>query len=134
MFKTSMFDKYLKEKENEFMSHVSVEIQAIHDCGHKLSLERYKELRTNSYEDKYLEPMLSDEAFIWKIENAIKNVWGNESRFYLPVTYDEYLSTDGIKELLKRFKKLKIKSTKSIDVDKERRDINMFNELYNKGR
>ena len=103
MFKNT-FSTYLKEKENEFMSHISKNIQDLYNSGYLITLKIYKELKLNSYENKYIESHLDNEAFIWKIENAIKNVWGKESIFYIPITYNEYLSTDGIKELLKRFK------------------------------
>ncbi len=49
---------------------------------------------------------MANEAFVMKIENAVKNRSARMGEFQLPVTYDEYLLTDGIDELLRRFKEL----------------------------
>jgi len=95
--------KFPTKAKDEFMSHISVEVLAIVSNNKKLSLHRYEKLYLDSYEQKYIEPYLSDEALIWKIENAIKNA-KRLGIYELPRHYDEYLSTDGIAELLKRFK------------------------------
>lgn len=107
MFK--FLEECSRKRLKEFMSHVSVEINLrVLKCGEtgKISLEEYSEMRMNSYEQKYIEPFLSPEALIWKIENAIKNVSVSFGKYNLPTTYDEYLVSDGIVELLKRYKKL----------------------------
>jgi hypothetical protein len=93
--------KFLEKAKNEFLSHVDPSIQKLANI--KLELDFYKTMYLNSYEQKFIEPYLSDEALIWKIENAIKNS-KRLGIYELPKHYDEYLSTDGIAELLKRFK------------------------------
>ena len=107
MFK--FLEDHLREREKEFISHVSNEILSlIANCGMTgtISLEAYKEMRMNSYEQKYIEPYLSPEALIWRLENAIKNVFVESGKYKVQSTYDDYLVTDGINELLKRYKKL----------------------------
>jgi len=95
--------KFLTKVQNKFMSYISNEIKRLINKKEKISLDFYKTMYLNSYESKILEPYLSDEALIWKIENAIK--YSNKiSKYELPRHYGEYLSTDGITELLKRFK------------------------------
>ena len=69
-----------------------------------IGLEEYKSLRMNSYETKLIEPILSDEALVWKLENAISNTGVSTSQYSIPSDYNEYILTDGIDELLKRFK------------------------------
>lgn len=86
----------------EFMEHVRSEVQAMAALI-PISLEMYSTMAINSYEAKFLEPYLSDEAFVWKLENAIKNA-RHLTQYELARHYDEYLSTDGVAELLKRFK------------------------------
>ena len=105
MFKNIDFIAKIK---NEFMEHISGYIESkISECKinkSKISLLEYDTMRLNSYEQKYIEPFLDDEALIWKIENAIKNCSTQSRQYGLPRHYDEYLMTDGINELLKRFK------------------------------
>ena len=79
-----------------------------------IGLEEYKSLRMNSYEAKLIEPILSDEALIWKLENAINNIGVNTSKYSIPSDYNEYILTDGINELLRRFKE------KTIIINKQR--------------
>jgi len=99
----SFITKYAKEDEDNFNSHISEEIKDKINKKQVISLEEYKEMRINGYEQKRILPLLSDDAFIWHIKNAIKNRGYNVSSLQLPDHYDHYLSTDGIDELLKRF-------------------------------
>lgn len=96
--------KFVSEVATEFDSHIGDDIREL-VSNSPISLEAYQNLQINSYEDKFIEPYLSDEAFIWKLENAIKYAYKLTSH-QLPRHYDEYLSTDGIAELLKRFKEV----------------------------
>jgi len=98
--------KFIKKKNKEFLSHVSADIIKRCGTGKRISLEEYKEMRLNSYERKYIHPYLSEEALIWNIENALKFCLLEYSDWSLPATYDEYVATDGIRELLKRYKKV----------------------------
>ena len=110
--------KFLEEQnkkiEKEFMSLVSktiiARVKAVSGIG-LISLSEYESMKMNSYEQKYTEPFLSSKALIWKIENALKNVSVSFGEYNVPTTYDEYLESDGIKELLKRYKKL-VENTK----------------------
>jgi hypothetical protein len=102
------FKEMYETRQQEFLSHVSaVMLQRVKDVSTTgpISLEEYKTIRMNSYEQKYIAPHLSDEALVWKIKNAMDNVAMKVSDFRVPSTYEEYLLTDGIKELLKRFTK-----------------------------
>jgi len=104
MFK---FENLKNEQKIEFMSHVRDEYKKIiSNKDSVVSLEQYKAMRMNSYEDKVLEPFLSDEAFVYKMEICIKNAQDLPT-YKLARHYDEYLSTDGVRELMKRFKKVK---------------------------
>lgn len=96
-----MIKKRLKELEDDFMSHIREEFKQFKGT---ISLEDYKEMRMNSYEQKFLEPYLSNEALVWKIENALKNSSRTFSELIIPTTYDDYLCSDGMVEILKRFK------------------------------
>ena len=95
--------KYVSKIAEEFMSHVSEEIRDMVSGGDEISLTKYKKLQINSYEDKFIEPYLSTEAFLWKIENAMKNS-PTLTKHQLARHYTEYLATDGVAELLRRFK------------------------------
>ena len=88
------------------MSHVGDDILELVKNA-PITLEIYQSLRMNSYEHKYIHPYLSDEALVWNIDNAFKNT-RTLGKFELPRHYDQYLATDGIEELLKRFKKMMI--------------------------
>lgn len=95
--------KYISDVSKEFNSHIGDDIQALVSDA-PISLEKYQSLKINSYEDKFLEPHLSDEAFLWKLQNAMKYA-NSLTKHQLPRHYDEYLATDGVSELLKRFMK-----------------------------
>jgi len=104
-----MFSKFLDDKRVEFYSHIDNDIikrieRAI-EISELVSLSEYQAMRLNSYEQKVLEPYLSDEAFIWKITGAISNSFKEMSTYDFPTTYNEYILTDGIHELLIRFKR-----------------------------
>lgn len=94
--------KVIEKLDKEFMSHIHKEIQDLVKENKEISLEVYKELRINSYERKYIEPYLSDEALVHKIKYALNNS-STLTKYELPKHYTEYLHTDGIEELLKRF-------------------------------
>jgi len=103
-------EDHLAKKRAEFMFHVDENVQdMVRHCDKmdtRITLETYESLRINSYERKFIRPWLSDEALISEIENALKN--SRESgEFKVPSTYTEYLATEGIEELLKRFKSTK---------------------------
>lgn len=96
--------KFVSKTATEFESHIGDDIREL--ITHSpISLEIYQALRINSYEDKFIEPYLSNEAFVWKLENAIKNS-SILTRHQIPIHYDAYLATDGVTELLKRFKEV----------------------------
>jgi len=104
-----MFKKIAEKNKKEFMSHIKKEI--IERCKQKelISLKEYAAMNMNSYESKYIEPFLLPEAFIWKIENALKNICKESRKYYIPKHYNDYILTDGINELLERYKKLNLK-------------------------
>ena len=96
----------LSNIEPEFVSHVCDDIQELVKCA-PITLEMYRSLRMNSYEQKFLHPYLSNEALVWKIEHSLSNT-RSLGKFEIPRHYDQYLATDGIEELLKRFKEIMI--------------------------
>lgn len=100
------FKELSKKKEQEFLSHVRQEYLG---RTAPIELEEYKEMRMNSYEQVYLEPLYSNEVVVDIIENALKNIFNrpiDSNRRYLPITYDEFIMNNGIALLLKRFKEL----------------------------
>lgn len=102
--------EWAKRKEDEFMSHVSDEVQQLaiicQADNKEIPLDIYRSMRLNSYEQKLLHGYLSNEALVWVIENAMHNSLARNGRWHVPVVYDEYLLSDGLSELLARFKKL----------------------------
>ena len=97
--------KYLSVVADEFYGHVGEDIRELVSGGDEIPLCMYRNLRVNSYEDKFIEPYLSNEAFIWKLENAMKNS-PTLTKYQLSRHYTEYLATDGVSELLRRFKEM----------------------------
>jgi len=97
-----------KKAEKEFYSNIRPEILEIYESGREIPLSEWKEMRMNSYEMKLLEPRLSDEAFVHHFENALNNVsFPTTTYMYkLNSTYDTWVQSEGIVELLERFKKL----------------------------
>ena len=97
-----------KDYEEEFNGHISDEIKTIiNQCEKRKSripLYVYKELRINSYEQKRIIPYLSNEAFIYHLEMCLKNVSVKSSKYAISADYNTYILTEGIDELLKRFK------------------------------
>lgn len=88
-----------------FLSHVSEDIQARCASGRPIGLEEWKTLRANSYERKFMEPFLTDEAFLYNLDICIRNVQTEYVGPYgLARDYNVYIMTDGIHELRKRFK------------------------------
>lgn len=103
---SKFLDDYKTKINKEFMSHVSQKIKERFETDKEIDLEEFKEMRINSYEYKLIEPLLSPEAFIFRIDEAIKNISVRQHSMEISSTYDEYILTDGINELLKRYKKL----------------------------
>jgi len=94
--------KFVSKTVTEFDSHIGDDIRELIKQA-PIPLCIYQNIKINSYEDKFIEPYLSNEAFVWKVENALK--WSSHlTSHQLPRHYDEYLATDAITELLKRFK------------------------------
>jgi hypothetical protein len=105
-----MFKNLIKNYQEEFNKHLSKKIKKlISQCKKnktQISLGKYKELRLNSYEQKRLIPYLNKEALVYHIEKSIANRSKSLSNYQLPSHYDEFLMTDGIDELLKRYKEV----------------------------
>lgn len=64
--------------------------------GRKIELEEYREMRLNSYEQKAIEPHLSDAAFLWKLSIYIEESSKSSCTFQIPGSYDDWCLTDGI--------------------------------------
>lgn len=92
----------LNAARERFMSHISLDIIDLVERGQPITEQEYMSLRLNSYEQKYIEPFLSDNALINKVKRAIGHSSQTLSRYELPQHYDHYLATDGVAELLKR--------------------------------
>lgn len=99
------FDSLIKPYRDEFLKHVRPEFQQRVLDKATIGLDEFKTLRMNSYEQKFIEPILSDEAFLYHLEKAINNTRGL-GIYQLPAHYDEYVGTDGVVALLRRFKAL----------------------------
>lgn len=67
-----------------------------------ISLRLYKRFSMNSYEREYIFYSLSDEALLWKTENALKNC-SPMRRWGLPSCYDEAIIHRCAPELAARF-------------------------------
>lgn len=86
--------------------HISDEVLCILDSferGHigSIGLERYKELRLNSYEREALLPVLSAEALKYVIQNTLKHVAPLHRN--VASTYDEFALHNLLPELVRRF-------------------------------
>lgn len=88
--------------KDEHRSLIRQEIIDICDDG-PVSLERYKTLRMNSYEQNYMLEFLEDEAFIYFCANCLKQVITTK----FPITYEEAIVAKLFPELLTRFEKLR---------------------------
>ena len=86
---------------SDFMNHVSSNIVDLCNKG-RVDLATYVHLRMNSYENKYIQPYLTNEAFIWKLKQHLKQVRQKHDQ-EISTTYEEYLAHDDIFELLRRF-------------------------------
>lgn len=96
------FEEYAKKAREEFMSHVDQDIQDLASRGTPVTKEEFENLRINSYEAKFLIPHLTDEAFLWLIEQYFHQV-RESTDFSKPcTTYEEFLATDGSRELARR--------------------------------
>ena len=93
-------------KKINFMKYVGEEVVALaYNCAKnntQVSLSEYKLLRMNSYEQKFIEPYLSDEALLDKVKCATQYRARQLGVYDLPSHYDDYLLTDGVNELIKR--------------------------------
>ena len=94
----------LNNRKKKFFSNVRERFAVKVGNKETIGLEEYKSLRMNSYETKLIEPILSDEAFIYKIEIAVNNLSITLSKYEIANNYNDYILTDGIDELLERFK------------------------------
>jgi len=96
-----------KKIKDDFVSKISDSVKERYKTGKVIDIKEYREMKVNSYESKLLEPLLSNESFIDKVENAFKNSnIGTTFRFRLPTTYTDFLTGDGIAGLLQRLKML----------------------------
>jgi hypothetical protein len=102
-------NEVIQRAEHEFFKHVDKDTRdMILECeinGTKISFDVYKELKINSYEWKVVLPFLCDAAFTGYLENAIHNRSRKIGARELPRHYDDFILTDGVDELLKRFKR-----------------------------
>lgn len=112
-----MFPDY----EKLFMQHVRQEF--VDRCAEgmpKIGLEEYRAMRMNSYEQKYITKHLDDDAFLWLLEVCRRNVqtdhvgsWG------IPSTYNVFIMTDGMSELLRRFNATRLDANRWRALDKD---------------
>lgn len=97
----SKVGKWLAEKAQESLDeHVRPEIQVLAKRGN-VTPEEVAEIRCNSWEWEHLIPAMNDEAFIARMEHAVKNC-GYYKRPY--TTYNEAVEALYAPELLRRFK------------------------------
>lgn len=101
--------KFLKERaekrKQEFLSHVSPEILKLVESKTVITLQKYQELRMNSYERQMLFPLLDDEALIWLTKHALMQEGKTRvDKFTIPVSYTDAVVRLYIHEIIKRFK------------------------------
>lgn len=82
--------------------HVRPEIQALATRRTPVTLEEWRELRVNSYEQELLYPQLDDEAFLYALDNVLLNCSLKSVRRPC-VVYDEALQVIFVPELRQRF-------------------------------
>ena len=102
--------KFLREKakqrEIDFFLHVQEKtmLRAYQD-GSPITLDKYKEMRMNSYDRRVLESLFDDETLLHIIEYALEQEGNTE--FYshqIPSSYTESILRVHIHELIRRFK------------------------------
>ncbi len=96
--------RLVKEVEDNFMSHCSDTVINLAKRG-SVTIEEYRKLRINSYEQKLLLPSLNNEALINHIEACSMQV-RSLAKHQLPRHYEEFLATDAVELLLKRLKEV----------------------------
>ena len=94
---------FAKKTQERLDEHVRPEIQALAKRGNVTPAE-VAELRINSWEWEHLTPAMNDEAFVARLEHAIKNSGWHKRPFS---TYNEAVEGMYAPELLRRFKLLR---------------------------
>lgn len=103
---TPSFEKLMPNKE--YMSHVSDDVIKKLTSSKEITLEEYKDLRTNSYERKLLVEKLNNEALEYSIDLCMKNTSVPNYSSFVPTTYEEALIHTYIPELLRRLKNARV--------------------------
>lgn len=99
-----IFDKWRKQKEQQFMINVSDKIKDRFKTGKKITPEEWKSLKMNSYERRLLFPLQSDELLLEQIEYYM-NQEGVRELGQLDVSnnYLDELLRGQLPELIRRF-------------------------------
>ena len=88
----------------EFLSHVGIAVKELHDKGEPITLEVYRTLTLNSWEHKYLLPLLDNNAFLWAFHQALSFTHRKNTEWSVPsVVYDDFILQEGVDELAERF-------------------------------
>jgi hypothetical protein len=97
------FKKWADKKRTEDEANIRPEIRALIARGN-ITLTELNELRCNSWEWQAMVPAMNDEAFIDRMEYALKNCFTPARRPFS--TYNEAVEGLWAPELLKRFSKM----------------------------
>lgn len=102
------FDDRTEQRKSKFLSHVKPHVLAIYEAKQQISLDEWKVMRLNSYEQQLLIPLLTNDAFAKMIENYIHNSgFRTSDQFHIPfTTYDDNLKHNLVHQLLARFTNL----------------------------
>jgi len=79
----------------------------LHDKGEPITLAFYQTMYLNSWERKYLLPLLDNVAFLYDFTTCLSNIDGPRGEWIEPnVVYNDFVLYEGAPELVKRFVQL----------------------------
>jgi hypothetical protein len=121
---TGFLAKHAEERRQEHDSHIRPEIAALIARGN-ITLTELNELRCNSWEWQAMVPAMNDEAFVDRMEYALKNCFTSARRPFS--TYNEAVEGLWAPELIRRYKMI---SKKVSDLAEEFFDAKSLHEKF----
>jgi hypothetical protein len=99
------FFKNLSEyRMYEFMSHVKSSVKERFETGVPISFEKYSGMRLNSYERRFIQPLLDDNALIRQIKYSMAQEGICQlGQYTIPKSYLEEVTGVLLPEIIKRF-------------------------------
>jgi len=110
------FLKKLQEKrKTEFMKHVRSWVIERVEKGHPMTDSEYSLLRINSYEQRLLQELLDDDAFLKCMEYSLNQIGKHKlGKYEIAKSYNDAIWRFYVPELIKRFKESKRKNDEKI--------------------